>query len=116
MGLQEFINGKDRIFKYPEKLGKGSGNAVGKKFKRHLKEVGVDREKLVFHSLRKFLNDYLMKAGMPYEPRCQMIGHEIDDTNVSTYTGEFSVEELAAIMQEPISGLHNMSGMRKTVF
>jgi integrase len=115
-GLQEFIDLKDRIFKYPEKLGKGSGNAVGKKFKRHLEEVGVDREKLVFHSLRKFLNDYLLKAGMPYEPRCQVIGHEIDDTNVSTYSGDFSVDQLADIMQVPIAGLHNLSGLVKTDF
>jgi len=115
-GLQEFIEGKDRVFKYPEKLGKGSGNAVGKKFKRHLEEVGIDRDKLVFHSLRKFLNDYLLKSGMQYEPRCQVIGHEIDDTNVSTYSGDYSVDELAKIMQEPIAGLHNLSGMIKTDF
>lgn len=115
-GLQDFIECKDRIFKYPEKLGKGSGNAVGKKFKRHLEEVGIDRDKLVFHSLRKFLNDYLLKAGMPYEPRCQVIGHEIDDTNVSTYSGEFSVDQLAEIMHDPITGLHILSGLIKTNF
>lgn len=115
-GLQEFIDGKDRIFRYEERLGKGSGNAVGKKFKRHLKDVKVDRPKLVFHSLRKFLNDYLLKSGMPYEPRCQVIGHEIDDTNVATYSGDFSVDQLAEIMQEPIKGLHNISGMLKLDF
>lgn len=115
-GLQDFIDGKDKIFKYEERLGKGSGNAVGKKFKRHLQEVKIDRPKLVFHSLRKFLNDYLLKEGMPYEPRCQVLGHEIDDTNVSTYSGDFSVDQLAEIMQEPIGRLHSISGMLKLDF
>jgi integrase len=115
-GLKDFIEGKERVFKYPERLGKGSGNAVGKKFKRHLEEVGIDRDKLVFHSLRKFLNDYLLKEGMPYEPRCQVLGHEIDDTNVSTYTGEFSVDQLAELMQKHMTGLHTLSGILKTNF
>jgi site-specific recombinase XerD len=115
-GLKDFIEGKERVFKYPERLGKGSGNAVGKKFKRHLEEVGIDRDKLVFHSLRKFLNDYLLKEGMPYEPRCQVLGHEIDDTNVSTYTGEFSVDQLAGLMQKHMIGLHTLSGLLKTNF
>lgn len=115
-GLKDFIDGKERVFRYPERLGKGSGNAVGKKFKRHLEEVGIDREKLVFHSLRKFLNDYLLKEGMPYEPRCQVIGHEIDDTNVSIYTGEFSVDQLAEIMQKHMTGLHTLSGLLQTNF
>jgi len=81
-----------------------------------LEEIGIDREKLVFHSLRKFLNDYLLKEGMSYEPRCQVLGHEIEDTNVSTYSGEFSVDQLAEIMQKPIAGLHILSGLVKTDF
>lgn len=116
LGLQDFINNKDKIFKYPERLGKGSGNAVGKKFKRHLEEVKITRDKLVFHSLRKFLNDFLLKEGMPYEPRCQLIGHEIEDTNVSTYSGDFSVDELAELMQGYIVKLHILSGIIKTDF
>ncbi|WP_143067934.1 hypothetical protein [Duganella sp. CF517] len=44
---------------------------------------------------------------MPYEPRC---GHEIDDTNVSNYSGDFSVDQLAKIMQEPIKGIAQYFG------
>lgn len=115
-GLQDFIDGKTRVFKYPERLGKGSGNAVGKKFKRHLLEVGIQREKLVFHSFRKFLNNSLLKAGMGYEPRCQVIGHEIEDTNVMHYTDIFTVDQLAMLMKNTIDDLHLLSGMRKLSF
>lgn len=110
-GLQEFMQGKDKIFKYKERLGKGSGNAVGKKFSRHLEVVEVSREKLVFHSLRKFLNDFLLKEGMAYEPRCQVLGHEIEDTNVTTYSENFSIDELYEIMKEPIAKLHKITGL-----
>jgi len=60
-GFSEFIEKKeinDCIFKYVSREGKGSGNAVGKKFARHLEIEKIDRGKLVFHSIRKFLNDY----------------------------------------------------------
>ena len=33
---------KGKLFKYEDRLGKGSGNAVSQKFKRHMKAVGVD--------------------------------------------------------------------------
>ena len=58
-GFSEFIEKKeinDCIFKYVSREGKGSGNAVGKKFARHLEIEKIDRGKLVFHSIRKFLN------------------------------------------------------------
>ena len=113
IGFQEFIDrkvGSEPIFKYVNREGKGSGNAVGKKFSRHLELLKINRGKLVFHSFRKFINNFLMKkdSGVPYEPRCQFMGHEIEDVNVATYSVEYSIDELSAIInpfQEKIVGL-----------
>ena len=101
-GLREFIDSRkdDNVFKYVEREGKGSGNASGKKFTRLLETLNLKRDKLVFHSLRKFLNDYLLKNNVPYEPRCQYVGHEIGDTNVSTYTKQFSEDELLKYIEK----------------
>ena len=87
---------KDKIFKYVEKEGKGTGNAVGKKFARNLESARITRDKLVFHSLRKFVNNELMKNNVSLETRCQFIGHEIENVNVSVYTNKLNVDALAA--------------------
>ena len=95
--ISEFLDKKtDKIFKYVEKEGKGTGNAVGKKFARNLEGAKITREKLVFHSLRKFVNNELMKNGVSLENRCQFIGHEIENVNVAIYTNKINVDELAA--------------------
>lgn len=95
IGFSLFLVSKsENVFKYVEREGKGSGNAVGKKFTRLLETLKIKREKLVFHSLRKFLNDYLMKNDVPYEPRCQFVGHDIDDTNVAIYSKKYTEDEL----------------------
>lgn len=94
-GLSDFLEGKtDNVFKYVAREGKGAGNAAGKKFTRLLETLKIKRDKLVFHSLRKFLNDFLLKNDVPYEPRCQFIGHDIDDTNVAIYSKQYSEDEL----------------------
>ena len=94
--FDEFLRTRttENVFKYVARDGKGAGNAAGKKFSRLLETLKIKREKLVFHSLRKFLNDYLLKNNVPYEPRCQFIGHEIDDTNVAIYSKQFSEDQL----------------------
>jgi len=95
LGLSKFLEDKQgQVFKYTMRLGKGSGNAVGKKFKRHLEEVKITRDKLVFHSLRKFANDYFLKNNIEIEPRCQYFGHEIENVNIQTYSRKFTVDEL----------------------
>ena len=94
-GLNDFLESKtDNVFKYIQRDGKGAGNAAGKKFTRLLETLKIKRDKLVFHSLRKFLNDFLLKNDVPYEPRCQFIGHEIDDTNVAIYSKQYTEDEL----------------------
>ncbi len=37
---------------------------------------------------------------MPYEPRCQFIGHEIFDTNVAIYSKEYTEDELSQYVNE----------------
>ncbi len=80
------------------RLGKGSGNAVSQKFQRHLKAIKVARPKLVFHSIRKFINDHAMKSKMQMEPRCQVFGHEIENVNVKLYTEIYTIEEIADLL------------------
>ena len=85
----------DKVFKYIEKEGKGSGNAVGKKFARNLESAGITRDKLVFHSLRKFVNNELLRNKVRLEHRCQFIGHELDNVNVAVYTNSITIDDLA---------------------
>lgn len=85
----------DKLFQYKERDGKGSGNAVGKMFARNLESARIDRPKLVFHSLRKYVNNELLQNGVGLEQRCQFVGHEIDNVNVAIYTKPLSVDELA---------------------
>lgn len=116
-GLVKFLEGKKgQVFKYKLRLGKGSGNAVGKKFSRHLEELKITRDKLVFHSLRKFSNDFMMKNDIPLEARCQFFGHEIDSVNVQVYTKKLEIEELAAKVSEVQSSMMVLGGLMPTKF
>lgn len=95
MGFEKFIENKtDNVFKYTHRPGKGAGNAVGKMFRRHLEAEKITDEKLVFHSLRKFANDFFQKSGVDFEPRCQFFGHEIDSVNINFYTKKFTPAQL----------------------
>ncbi len=99
LGFAQFIEGKtDNIFKYENRVGKGAGNAIGKKFSRHLEVVKVNRPKLVFHSLRKFCNNYLLENDVSMEARCQFIGHELGSVNITTYTNRISVDALGKLV------------------
>ena len=85
-----------KLFRYQERDGKGSGNAVGKMLKQNLTAARIERPKLVFHSLRKYSNNELMQLGVSLEHRCQFAGHELDNVNVQTYTKVIGVDDLAA--------------------
>lgn len=117
IGLGSYIEGKeDRLFKYKDRLDKGSGNAVSQKFKRQMADLKISREKLVFHSLRKFLNDYMLKHDVPFEARCQFVGHEIDNVNVQSYSKKFSVDQLAELIFPVLEQLKKDITPRKTKF
>ena len=100
-GFLDFIKDKSGvIFKYNQREGKGSGNAAGKMFRRHLDSIKIENSKLVFHSLRKFTNDYFQKSGVDFEPRCQFFGHEVDNVNLNFYTNKFTAGELFKLTQK----------------
>jgi site-specific recombinase XerD len=86
----------DRLFSYAEREGKGSGNAAGKMLARNLESARLTREKLVFHSLRKYTNNELLQNGVNLEHRCQFVGHELDNVNVTTYSKIIGIDDLAA--------------------
>lgn len=112
--ISEFLDKEtDKLFKYVEKEGKGTGNAVGKKFARNLESARIEREKLVFHSLRKFVNNELMKNNVSLEHRCQFIGHEIENVNVSVYTNKLNVDALAAAVFPTIEKFRNLVETKK---
>jgi len=116
-GLADFIKDKEgKIFRYKLRLGKGSGNAVGKKIKRNLESVKIERPKLVFHSFRKFCNNFLKENGVSYEARCQFIGHEIDDINNTVYSENFTLDKLAELTKGSILKLEMLAGVVPTKF
>lgn len=93
----------NKAFKYLERDGKGSGNAVGKKFSYYLQELKITRPKLVFHSLRKFFNNYMKEQGITLEMRSQVIGHEVEGTNSELYSKQFPLVEV----QRTIADIQN---------
>ncbi|MBN4676327.1 tyrosine-type recombinase/integrase [Pandoraea nosoerga] len=107
---------KGFLFKYQNREGKGTGNAAGKKFARHLVAVKITRPKLVPHSLRKYLNNHFMKNGIQFEPRCQMLGHETDNVNVATYTKKFTPDELSEMVGSIQNQLLIFTKVLKTEF
>ena len=108
--IKPFIDSKeDKIFKYEQKDGKGSGNAAGKKFPRHLKAAGITRQKLVFHSLRKFVNNEMKRFGVDVEARCQLLGHEFDNVNSNIYSNEFTIEYLEEATQDTFKSIYELT-------
>lgn len=87
---------RDKLFRYREREGKGAGNAAGKMFSDNLEAAGVSRDKLVFHSLRKYVNNEMMQNRVNLEHRCQLVGHEINNVNVAVYSKKISIDDLAA--------------------
>lgn len=117
--IQSFIESKeDKVFKYVERDGKGTGNAVGKKFVRNLESAKITREKLVFHSLRKFVNNELMKNKVSLEHRCQLIGHELENVNVSVYTEKIGIDEMAEAVFPTFEKIYSLvkSSLYRTEF
>lgn len=117
--IKDFLDSKtDKVFKYIEKDGKGTGNAVGKKFARNIDSAGITREKLVFHSLRKFVNNELMRNKVSLEHRCQLIGHELDNVNVSIYTETINIDELAETVFPTFEKIYDLvkSSLYRTEF
>lgn len=102
-GLLDFIADKkpeEQIFKYKLRLSKGSGNAASQKFKRDLKSLQLNGGRRVFHSIRKFTNNFMLHQKVMDEIRCQVMGHEYNHINVKVYGKAFTVEELHAAIND----------------
>lgn len=105
LGLPEFVEDVRALKLGPQlfpmllpKVGDGSiGNAPGKKWDLYLKVAELTDDALTFHSLRKTANTLLKKEKVPFEVRCQIVGHENDHVN-ELYATEYSVKELAAMV------------------
>lgn len=111
--FKPFFNKKtDKVFKYLERDGKGSGNAVGKKFSRHMELVKVTRKKLVFHSLRKFYNNTLGINDVPEKAMHQLLGHEVstNDVNSEFYRNKLTIDKLNELTKKPCDYISNLIG------
>ena len=73
------------------------GNAAGKKWDRYLKVAGLTDDALTYHSLRRTANMLLKKKKVPFDVRCQMVGHDLDHVN-ELYSSEYTVSELAEMI------------------
>jgi integrase len=112
-GLAEFIKDKDKIFKYTETEDKGAGSPGSKKFSRQLETLGIKRDKVSFHTLRKFANNLMKQNKVPYEVRCQIMGHEIEDVNNVTYSTNFNVDDLADMTRKEQELIAQVTGAKK---
>lgn len=88
------------------------GNAPGKKWDLYLKVVGLLDDALTYHSFRRTANTLLKKAKVPFDVRCQIVGHDLDHVN-EFYATDYSVTDLAELVLPKFvfSGL-DLSGLR----
>lgn len=94
-GLKTFLDGSKGFVYEDRPDGKGASDPVRKELERHKKAIKFDGKGQTFHSFRKTLNTYLMHEKVPFEVRCQFIGHEFDHVNKSVYSEQFSTEEVS---------------------
>ncbi len=94
-GLKAFLDQKKGFIYENRADGKGASDPVRKELDKHKKQVKFEGSKLTFHSFRKTLNTFLMHEKVPFEVRCQFIGHEFDHVNKQVYGEQFSTDEVA---------------------
>ena len=85
------------------KDGKGASDPVRKILQVHLDAIGAAGRNFTIHGLRKTLNAYFFQKGVPFEARCQIMGHKISHVNVGVYlpgstSQKFSLDDLAAMV------------------
>jgi integrase len=80
----------------PNSLGE-MGNAASKKWDRYLVAAGLTDDALTFHSFRRTANTLLKRKKVPFDVRCQMVGHDLDHVN-ELYATDFTVADLASIV------------------
>lgn len=93
--LKTFLDGQKTFIYESRPNGKGASDPIRKELDKHKVAVSFDGKGLTFHSFRKTLNTFLMHQKVPFEVRCQFIGHEFDHVNKQVYGEEFSTDEIA---------------------
>jgi integrase len=75
-------------------------STISKYFNKYIADIGVKKRRTDkgFHSLRKNVNICMMKNKVEKAYRCQIIGHDYDDTNSVDYGQEATLEELKEIV------------------
>ena len=98
--IQKFLADREHLFNYSERVGaqKGSSDPIRKRLEKLKTEIKLDGLGLNFHGFRKFFNNFLLQNEVPFEARCQYIGHEIDHVNVATYGKKFSTAKLGSLI------------------
>lgn len=97
-GLKSFLDQSKRFVYEDRPDGKGASDPVRKELDRHKKAIKFEAKGQTFHGFRKTLNTYLMHEKVPFEVRCQFIGHEFDHVNKQVYAEQFSTEEVAGFV------------------
>lgn len=93
--LKTFLDTSKNFVYETRPNGKGASDPIRKELDKHKIAVNFDGKGLTFHSFRKTLNTFLMHEKVPFEVRCQFIGHEFDHVNKQVYGEEFSTDELS---------------------
>ena len=98
--LLEFAGDRDQIFSFSERAEaqKGSSDSIRKRLEKLKTEVKLSGSGLFFHGFRKFFNNWMLQMEVPFEARCQYVGHEIEHVNVATYGKKFSIDKLGSMI------------------
>jgi len=90
LGLLKYVNqtkttGETRLFPTLAHGGNGYGDAVGKVFARHLKQLGIVDPGKVLHSLRHTAITRLHSRGVPQNIAEALVGHAANTVHGSVY-------------------------------
>lgn len=75
-------------------------STISKYFNEYIAKIGVKKRRTDkgFHSLRKNVNICMMKNKVEKAYRCQIVGHDYDDTNSVDYGEQATLDELKEII------------------
>ncbi len=98
--LLEFACDRERLFNFVCRAedGKGSSDPIRKRLEKLKAEINLEGPGLYFHGFRKFFNNWMLQMDVPFEARCQYVGHDIEHVNVATYGKKFSTSKLGQIV------------------
>ncbi len=98
--LLEFAGDREGIFRFTERAEdeKGSSDPIRKRLEKLKTELQLKGAGLYFHGFRKFFNNWMLQMDVPFEARCQYVGHDIEHVNVATYGKKFSTDKLGGLV------------------